>query len=170
MVHHSFLSSSPSIHSEKWILGHAIWLAHQVSHTTHMMLLLVSLYTRHYHQAALLKSATWRQGGGWGNKSIISFPSWPQPISFHAVTGPKWIKISHQISASITTASSFLRYITWLLKPRNKFSLRWEKLERQPTGQRFSLGGDVSQCSASPLWWIKWKSFWLGSGVLLFRW
>ena len=168
MVHHSFLSSSPSIHSEKWILGHAIWRAHQVSHTTHMMLLLVSLYTRHYHQAALLKSATWRQGGGWGNK-FISFPSWPQPISFHAVTGPKWIKISHQISASITTASSFLRYITWLLKPRNKFSLRWEKLERQPTGQRFSLGGDVSQCSASPLWWIKWKSFWLGSGVLLFR-
>ena len=44
MDQHSFLSS-PSIHSEKWIFGHAICFAHQVSHTTHVVLI-VSLYTK----------------------------------------------------------------------------------------------------------------------------
>ena len=92
MVHRSFLSS-PSIHAGKWIFGHAVWFAHQVAHTTHRMLLQASLYTRHWHQPALLKSPTRGQGGGWGNKFIILFPSSPHPISFPAVTGPKWKKI-----------------------------------------------------------------------------
>ena len=40
-----------------------------------------------------------RQGGGRGNKFIISFPSSPYPISYPAITWPKRIQISHQITA-----------------------------------------------------------------------
>ena len=155
MVHHSFLSS-PSIHSEKGIFGHAVWFAHQVAHTTHRMLLQVSLHTRHWHQPALLKSATWGQGGGRGNKFIISFPSSPYPISFPAVTWPIWIKISQQISASITTASSFLRHLTWLLRPGNRFYLRWVKLDSQPIGQRKTSEALTNTRKASPRLMPEW--------------
>ena len=80
-----------------------------------------------------------RQGGARGNKFIISFPSSPYPISFPAITWPKRIQISNQIAAS-----SFIRHLTWLLRWGNRFYLRWVKLERQPIGQRFCLGHDVS--------------------------
>ena len=59
------------------------------AHTTHRMLLQVSLYTCLWHQPALLMLATWGQGGGQGNKFIISFPSSPYPISFPVVNWPK---------------------------------------------------------------------------------
>jgi len=38
-------SSFPSIHSENWIFGHAVCFAHQVSRTTHVVLI-VSLHTK----------------------------------------------------------------------------------------------------------------------------
>ena len=114
--------------------------AHQVAHTTYKMLLQVSVYMRHWHQPAIPGG---REVAGAINSSSHILH---HPTPFHSLQslGPNELR-SHNKSLLKAPLSQASFVIFWLLRPGNRFYLRWVKLERQPIRQRFCLGGDVSQ-------------------------
>ena len=142
MDQHSFLSS-PYIHSEKWIFGHAVCFAHQVSHTTHVVLI-VSLHTKALIpvrpiEVGYLGAGRWL--GQWIHH-LIPFTTPPHFIPCSHLAQMKKdiipnLSLNHQCLKFPSLSHVASEAIEQIL-------LRWVKLERQPIGQKFCLGRDVS--------------------------
>jgi len=142
MDQHSFLSS-PSIHSEKWIFGHAVCFAHQVSHTTHVVLI-VSLHTKALIpvrpiEVGYLGAGRWL--GQWIHH-LIPFTTPP-----HFIPCSHLAQIKKDIIPNLSLNHQCLKFPSLshvASEAIEQILLRWVKLERQPIGQKFCLGRDVS--------------------------
>ena len=105
MDQHSFLSS-PSIHSEKWVFSHAICFAHQVSHTTHVVLI-VRLYTKALIpvrpiEVGYLGAGRWL--GQWIHH-LISFTTPP-----HFIPCSHWAQIKKDIIPNLSLNHHCLKF------------------------------------------------------------
>ena len=142
------------IHSEKGIFGHAVCFAHQVSHTTHVVLIVI-LYTK-----ALIPVRPNEVGylgvGRWLEQWIHHLIPFTTPP--HFIPCSHWAQMKKDIIPNLSLNHHCLKFPSLshvASEATEQILLRWVKLERHPIGQKFCLGGDVSQCTASPLWRIK---------------